>query len=411
MNPSLNAICPTLAATIALLLALSMAAGACGSQDTGSPTGPMGTMQLALTALGSDGATYRLRHGMLSIEGATTSSVDLEDVSGHAPIYRATVNVGTYTVTLAEGWTLQRVEGDRFIDVAAELVSPNPATVDVQPNALSVISIILETVDAEVEFATGDLEVWLAVNHLDCEHGDFITRSCGANLTGRQFRICDSGWWRDWSECGTHCDRGYCHFSHAESFASATVKHAIEGLDFTTDAHGSAVNFNFYGPVHGDTFSHHVSFQSVGASNQTFPWHSTTPFIGQTHEDIALHSFTEAANRAVIGSSAGVHNHAFFDGLKALFAIDIQTHAISMVLQGSETGYTLTLHDQGSQVIAELAIPPSPDAGAEQRITVIGDPVYHGAKGAAAVVITPRTSTSTPLGTTHWSLNEFAFAR
>ncbi|MGB0588611.1 MAG: hypothetical protein ACPGU1_02930 [Myxococcota bacterium] len=411
MNPSLRARYPAPGAATALLVALSLTTGACGSDEASIAPGQTGTIQLALTALGSDGETYRLRHGTLTIDGATASYVDLEDVSGDSPIYRATVNVGTYSITLAEGWTLQRQEGDQFIDVAAQLVSPNPTTVTVQPNALSVISIILETVDAEVEFATGDLEVWLAVTHTDCEHGDFITRSCGVNLMGRQFRSCDGGWWLDWSECGTHCDRGYCYFSQPESFTAATVTHIVDTLDFTADAHGSPVNFNFYGAVHGDTFSDRVSFSSVGASNQTFPWHSAAPFIGQIHEDVALHRLSEEGHSAVIGSSAGAHNHAFFDGIKTGFADDIHTHAISMVLQGSEAGYTLSLRDEDSRVIAEVAIPPSTVSGAEQRITLIGDPVYHGAKGAAALVITPRPSTSTPLGTTRWSMNEFAFAR
>ena len=52
-----------------------------------------------------------------------------------------------------------------------------------------------------IEFATGDLEVWLAVNHLDCVADEVVTRSCGVNLKGRQSRLCDGGWWQDWSEC------------------------------------------------------------------------------------------------------------------------------------------------------------------------------------------------------------------
>ena len=396
---------------VALCVTLSVMLGACGSHGADAVGTEVGTIQLALTALGSDGATYRLRRGTLDIQGPTPSSVDLGKLSSNDVAFQSKVNVGKYTITLMDGWTLQRADGEHYVDVSAELLSTNPAIVDVQPDEVAVVSVLLQTVDAEVEFATGGLDVWLSVKHLDCEHGDFITRSCGANLTGSKFRVCDSGWWKDWSECGTHCNRGYCHFTQPESFDSATVNHSVEALDFTRDAHGSWVDFDFYGPVHGDTFSHHVSFQSVGVSNQSFPWDSGTPFVGQSHEDVALHSFTEADQRAVIGSSAGVHNHAFFDGLEASLPVDSSTHALTMVVQGSEAGYTVSLRDESAQVLAELAIPPSAVSDAEQRITIIGDPIYYGVKGASSVVITPRPSTSTPLGTTSWSMNEFAFAR
>jgi hypothetical protein len=411
MIPSLRILPPGPGAAITLLVTLGLTIGACGSIESALAPAQTGTVQFALTALGSDGATYRLRQGTLGVQGPTASSVDLEDIPSDTPVFRTTVNVGEYTITLQEGWVLQRSDGDLFVDVTAQLISPNPTVIDVRPNTLSVVAIILETVDAEIEFATGDLEVWLAVHHLDCEHGTFITRSCGANLTGRRFRMCDGGWWQGWSECGTSCDRGYCYFTQPESFTSATVDAVVETLDFKTDAHGSVVDFDFYGAVHGDTFSHLVSFQSVGASNQNFPWDSASPFIGQKHEDVALHSVAEGAVHAVIGSSAGVHNHAFFDGLEAAFAVNTSTYAVSMLLQGSEAGYTLSLHDEGAHVIAELAIPPSAVSDAEQRIIIIGDPSQKGIQGASTIVITPRPSTSTPLGTTSWSMNEFAFAR
>ena len=123
---------------IALCVTLSVMLGACGSHGADTVGTEVGTIQLALTALGSDGATYRLRRGTLDIQGPSPSSVDLGKLSSSEVAFQSKVPVGEYTITLLDGWTLQRADGEHYVDVSAELLSTNPTIVDVKPDAVAV---------------------------------------------------------------------------------------------------------------------------------------------------------------------------------------------------------------------------------------------------------------------------------
>jgi hypothetical protein len=189
-------------------IALALAAPAC-DQGGFAPT-DQGVVQMALTAEGSDGAVYRLRNAVLHLEGPTTVAMDLDGAFGHAPVFEAEGPAGEYTVSLVEGWVMQRYDGESVEVIEARLVTANPTQLEVAGHATTHLTLLFETVDDEIEFATGDLEVWLAINHLDCEPGEMVKRSCGVNLIGQQTRLCDGGWWQGWSECEMpgHVDAG-----------------------------------------------------------------------------------------------------------------------------------------------------------------------------------------------------------
>lgn len=390
---------------VALAVGLSLGAVACGELEQGPSTSEFGRVQMALTAVGSDGDTYRLRNATLDLSGPMSTSVSLDEAYGDAPVFEARVDVGEYTLSLAEGWILQRASGDGFVDVMAEMVSPNPMSITVEADALSVAAVIFETVDAEVEFATGDLEVWLGVNHLDCEHGETVTRSCGANLTGRQFRVCAQGWWQGWSECSARCDRGYCLFREPNTFEAATVDTSVSVIDFASYASGSVVPEDFFGAVAGDVYSDEVSFASVGASNQMFPEGSDTPFIGQKHEDVVGFGGGEAKS-AGIRSSAGARNFSGFDGLEAIFDPERPTYVMSFSVDHNVAGFAIEIHNEDCDIVAELPISPSYGT----RFIVIGDPEARGIEAASSVILSPGPSEAF-FGTEAWTLNEFAFAR
>lgn len=390
---------------VALATCFVLGAAACGQLGQEPEAGAYGTVQMALTAVGSDGDTYRIRSATLRLNGPTSATVDLEEAFGDSPVFSATIDVGHYTIAMDDGWVLQRDTGEGFVDVDATLISPNPTYLTITRDTLSVAAVIFETVDAEIEFATGDLEVWLGVEHLDCDHGEVVTRSCGANLTGRQFRMCDQGWWRAWSECSAHCDRGYCLFKEGDSFEAATVDMAAHTIDFSSYASGSLVDEDFFAAISGDAYSDAVTFASIGASNQMFPEGSEAPFIGQKHEDVVGFGGGEGT-AAGIRSSAGPRNFSGFDGIEAIFPTEVATYAMSFTVDHNVAGFAVEIHNETCEVVAYLPI----SAGYGTRFIVIGDPEARGIEAASSVVLSPSPSDAF-FGTEAWTLTEFAFAR
>jgi hypothetical protein len=129
-----------LATTLSIVF-IGTAAFACASMESGQSETTTGTVQMALTAVGTDGDTYRLRNATLDIAGPTSASVALDEAWGDSPVFAARVDVGDYTIALEDGWTLQRHNGETFETVAAQMLSPNPASVGVERDATSVVAL------------------------------------------------------------------------------------------------------------------------------------------------------------------------------------------------------------------------------------------------------------------------------
>jgi len=360
---------------------------------------------MALTALGSDGDTYRITNATMQIDGPMSATVSLDEAYGEDAVFAATLDVGSYSITLEEGWVLERDSGEGFEAVHADMVSSNPITVEVQRDEVSVVAIIFESVNAEIEFATGDLEVWLGVNHIECDHGEYITRSCGANLSGRQFRMCNEGWWQEWSECSAHCDQGYCLFSDPATFDTATVDHEVTRLDFKSYASGSLVTQAYMYTLPGHVYSDEVSFASIGASNQMYPEGSDTPFLGQKRDRILGYGGHEWAD-AGIRSSAGPRNFDGFDAIEAIFMDDAQSYAMSFQVANNPAGFHIEVHNADCDIVASIPV----SAGYGTHFIVIGDQEVPGIEPASSVILSPSPSDGF-FGTEAWTLNAFAFAR
>lgn len=390
---------------LALTSGLALSAAACADLQE-APTSPaLGTVQMALTATGSDGDSYRIRSATLALAGPTSAKVSLDDAYGDDPVFTARVDAGEYTITLEEGWVLQRDTGSGFVDVEATIVSPNPTVLEVARDEVSIAALIFETVDAEIEFATGELEIWLGVNHRDCAHGEYVTRSCGANLTGRQFRMCHEGWWQDWSECSAHCDRGYCLFKAPETFHSATTDMSVNVIDFSSYASGSLVPKDLFAAIGGDAYSDEVSFMSIGASNQMLPEGSDTPFIGQKYEAVVGFGGDKGDN-AGIRSSAGPRNFSGFDAIEAIFPVDTATYVMRFRVDHNVAGFDIEIHNETCEIVGKLPV----SAGYGTDFIVIGDPEARGIEPTSSIILSPSPSDAF-FGTEAWTLTEFAFAR
>ena len=104
-----------------LLCVLSLATSACVGQD---PNHNAGTITLALST-DTNGVQYRLRDALFDIEGPASIRLTTED-NPDASNLEAELPAGSYTITLQDGWRLERSSGSDFETVDAELVSDNP---------------------------------------------------------------------------------------------------------------------------------------------------------------------------------------------------------------------------------------------------------------------------------------------
>jgi hypothetical protein len=120
-------------------------------------------VRFALSAVSSNGTTYRLAVGSFAIAGATTMTVNAED---HLP--EAFINeilpTGSYTVTLADGWQLQRFVDGSFVNVDASLVSANPASFTVTEGQTTDLAFQFQSGGDTVVVGTGLLKLSVVVS-------------------------------------------------------------------------------------------------------------------------------------------------------------------------------------------------------------------------------------------------------
>ncbi len=108
---------------------------ACGG-GTGTTVEPQeaGTLQLPLTASSSDGRVYRLVGAAFNITG--TETVTVTDTA--ADTVQTPLQAGSYSIELATGWTMERVDVPGK-PVPATLLSPNPLPFFVKKGETTVV--------------------------------------------------------------------------------------------------------------------------------------------------------------------------------------------------------------------------------------------------------------------------------
>jgi hypothetical protein len=148
------------------VLAAGVGMQACRSGgDGGGGVQATGVLQMALTA-SAEGHTYRLRHATFAITGTSSATLDSE-AQPDATSLTATLATGAYSIELAPGWSLERLDAAGPVTVAATLTSPNPTTFAIATGATTTVAYQFATDGATVSFGQGALEVTIGVtvNH------------------------------------------------------------------------------------------------------------------------------------------------------------------------------------------------------------------------------------------------------
>lgn len=102
----------------------ALATSACIGGETNHDTG---TVALALST-DAGGVQYRLRNALFEIEGPESIALTTED-DPNAATLEVELPAGPYTITLQDGWSLERSSGTDYEVVDARLVSPNPLAI------------------------------------------------------------------------------------------------------------------------------------------------------------------------------------------------------------------------------------------------------------------------------------------
>ena len=393
---------------VSLMLAMGFQTTGCDGFALEGERAGFGTIEMALTTVGTDRQTYRLKSTQLVIEPSVV--IDLDEAFIQSDRIETRLNAGTYIVSLSDGWELERWDGQEFVPVASIMTSSNPQTVTVRPSETTPVVFNFETQDANVEFATGTLEVWLEVSQTICATGRMVGRSCGNNLLGKQFQVCDAGWWTDWTGCSESCNGGFCMFSGQADYGDLAVAMSPSHLDFEETLDGKSVDPATNRITSGDDLSTEVTFASFGVSSQTLPADSSIPYRGQRLDSIVLDGGWTSGD-ARIRSSAGSENNAGFDGIEITFEAAANGSAllgaVELVLDGNAAGYTVELFSTASHLpVSTFEV----EVASGNRITFAADSTRPSAFAVSRVRIAPTVDTFEMLETHEWAIKDLSWS-
>lgn len=139
-------------------LAAALAATACGDPAATE----FGNVHIALEG-SSRGSTYELADASFDVEGVVETTLSTAETTG--PL-SAPLPVGAYTVALRDGWRLLELGEAASREVAATLVSDNPAAFEVRAGEVTRVDFVFQTGDATVDFGQGKLAVGISIEKL-----------------------------------------------------------------------------------------------------------------------------------------------------------------------------------------------------------------------------------------------------
>ncbi len=153
------------------------------SYEQGSTEESVGSVNLPLLTKTSD-AVYRLNKAVFTITGATLAVPRVVKPLPDVEIHSEKLPVGSYSITLAKGWVLEkRGAADKvFVPVPAELVTPTPLTFDVDGFTPADAFFGFVTTGGDVMLGDGSVNIRIGVS--DCHDYDVYMAALG-ELTAR----------------------------------------------------------------------------------------------------------------------------------------------------------------------------------------------------------------------------------
>ena len=154
---------------------------ACAAEGTG-------TADLALTGQAPSGHVFRLRDGVLTLDGeGATQTFRTEDDPARTSI-TARLRPGAYQLALAPGWRLEQVMPGGAVPVAAELISSNPQVVAIEDGAVSRVRLRFLADGEDVPMGGGDLDIGVDVEERRAIHVAVTGDDAGAGTADQPMR-------------------------------------------------------------------------------------------------------------------------------------------------------------------------------------------------------------------------------
>jgi hypothetical protein len=139
--------------TLASISALALLAGCPGDADDTPDTG---TVQLNLVGQAPSGNVYRLRDGVITVTGPSSTTLWDTEVDLMATVFSENVPPGHYNAFLADGWHLEKIAADGTgTPVEAQLISLNPIDFDVFEDSRTLVALRFRVGDGTVDMGEG----------------------------------------------------------------------------------------------------------------------------------------------------------------------------------------------------------------------------------------------------------------
>ncbi|MBN2529569.1 MAG: polysaccharide deacetylase family protein [Deltaproteobacteria bacterium] len=154
---------------IALML-IPICLMACSAEHSASfPKG--GKMLLPISGTSNSGVDYRLSTGEFTITGgATPVSISASDYLNQTTAY-IDLEAGDYSIGLADGWILERLDGSNWVPVTANLTSPNPVPFTIAANQIAPVVFVFSTDGQNIPVGNGTLALSIDVVEQDSDAG------------------------------------------------------------------------------------------------------------------------------------------------------------------------------------------------------------------------------------------------